>query len=228
MKTSSAAGFAFAALLAVAAVTPAAATLGLDVSSATMPTAFKCLKSAGYEFAIIRAYQSNGVPDPVGPHTVYNAWTGGMGHVDVYMFPCHGCGNPAGQMQSMIGYLKRYNVTQSTNPRPHSFGMVWLDIEGPQYWGSQSSNRDFIQGLINEANAMGLGSHLGVYTSESQWSPITGNWAGASHLPLWYPHYDGSASFSDFRAFGGWSRPAIKQFAGTTSACGASIDRNFY
>lgn len=43
-----------------------------------------------------------------------------------------------------------------------------------------------------------------------------------------YAHYDGSPSFSDFRAFGGWSRPAIKQFEGDKFACGAGIDKNFY
>ena len=37
-----------------------------------------------------------------------------------------------------------------------------------------------------------------------------------------------SASFSDFAAFGGWSKPAIKQYAGTTSICSASIDKNYY
>lgn len=80
---------------------------------------------------------------------------------------------------------------------PHSFGMIWFDIEGPQYWGSQHDNIVFIQGLINEAEAQGL--HIGIYTSESQWSPITGNWEGGARFPLWYAHYDGSPSFSDFR-----------------------------
>lgn len=28
---------------------------------------------------------------------VYNAWDGGMKYVDVYLFPCYSCGNPAGQ-----------------------------------------------------------------------------------------------------------------------------------
>lgn len=153
---------------------------------------------------------------------------------------------------------------------------------------------------------------LGVYTSESQWSPITGGWTGASHLPLWYPHCaftvcrvlrqarlshallhprsaDGmllpmpayclptysyanpstcplvthqletllslswvlqtvrapelglrnpshshctlvtaNPSFSDFRSFGGWAHPAIKQYNDNGNLCGASYDKNFY
>jgi hypothetical protein len=41
-------------------------------------------------------------------------------------------------------------------------------------------------------------------------------------------HYDNNPSFSDFRSFGGWSRPAIKQYHGTAYECGAGIDKNWY
>lgn len=47
-------------------------------------------------------------------------------------------------------------------------------------------------------------------------------------LPLWYAHYDNSPSFSDFAAFGGWTAPNIKQYEGTSSLCGASVDRNWH
>ena len=45
---------------------------------------------------------------------------------------------------------------------------------------------------------------------------------------LWYAHYDNSPSFSDFAAFGGWTKPNIKQFQGDTTLCGAGVDKNFY
>ena len=48
--------------------------------------------------------------------------------------------------------------------------------------------------MIAEGQRLGL--HMGVYSSESQWNPIMGGENVASNLPLWYPHYDGSASFS--------------------------------
>ena len=48
-----------------------------------------------------------------------------------------------------------------------SKGMLWLDIEGTQYWtGDQGTNRAFFSELVNEANALGV--HLGVYSSASQ------------------------------------------------------------
>lgn len=45
---------------------------------------------------------------------------------------------------------------------------------------------------------------------------------------LWYAHYDGSASFSDFSAFGGWTKPNIKQFQGDQTVCGADVDKNYH
>jgi hypothetical protein len=35
-------------------------------------------------------------------------------------------------------------------------------------------------------------------------TPPIGDWSGGSSAPLWYAHYDGSASFGDFVPFGGW------------------------
>jgi hypothetical protein len=46
--------------------------------------------------------------------------------------------------------------------------------------------------------------------------------------PLWYAHYDNNPSFSDFEEFAGWSRPAIKQFMGDATVCGADVDKNWY
>ena len=43
-----------------------------------------------------------------------------------------------------------------------------------------------------------------------------------------YAHYDNDPSFSDFKPFGGWSKPSIKQYAGDKTVCGAGVDLNFY
>jgi hypothetical protein len=50
-----------------------------------------------------------------------------------------------------------------------SYGMVWLDIEGPQYWhSSQATNRQFYEEMVNAARNT-FGKKIGVYTSASQW-----------------------------------------------------------
>lgn len=89
----------------------------------------------------------------------------------------------------MVSYLEKYNIHHDGNlhAKNNTFGTIWLDVEGPQYWSSDKShNVAFIDSLIKAGEAKGL--PIGVYSSESQWTPITGGWTGASHLPLWYPH----------------------------------------
>jgi hypothetical protein len=63
------------------------------------------------------------------------------------------------------------------------------------------------------------------------WQTIMGSFTAcpqAASQQLWYAHYDNSPSFSDFAAFGGWTKPAIKQFQGDTTLCGAGVDKNYY
>jgi GH25 family lysozyme M1 (1,4-beta-N-acetylmuramidase) len=174
---------------------------GVDISTLVSTSAFGCLKSNGYTFAIMRCYRSTGSIDPNCASSVANAWAAGMAHVDVYLFPCFSCGNPAGQVSTLFNYLKSNNVR---------YGQIWLDIEGPGvYWGSsQSANANFFAAMASEARSLGI--NLGVYTSASQWNPIMGSYTGGSAFPLWYAHYDGVQSFADFAAFGGWTRPNIK------------------
>lgn len=118
--------------------------------------------------------------------------------------------------------MSKYNGTLGA-----TVGMLWIDVEGTQYWSSDpSSNVNFIQEMVDEGNRQGV--NLGIYTSNSQWSPIAGGSTQFSMYPLWYPHYDSWASFDDFTSFGGWTKPSIKQYQGTTSDCGASVDLNYY
>jgi GH25 family lysozyme M1 (1,4-beta-N-acetylmuramidase) len=107
-------------------------------------------------------------------------------------------------------------------------GRVWLDIEGSQYWlGSSDSNRQWYQDLVDACKSKA--HSCGVYSSASQWSAIfgSGSYAYGSNLPLWYAHYDGNPSFSDFSSFGGWSSPHVKQYKGDVSDCSMGIDENY-
>ena len=211
---------AFFLLVSLATVCSALNYRGVDVSQPASVSAFQCLKSDGYSFAVVRAYQSSGHVDPNAVQTMMNAHEGGMSHVDAYLFPCPTCGTPSAyqQMEDTVNALK--NV---------EYGMLWLDIEGTQYWHSdQSQNVNFIQGLVDAGNALNV--TLGMYTSKSQWSQLCGTSSQFSYLPLWYPHYENPANptYSDFVSFGGWKSPSIKQYQGTTSLCGAGVDLNAY
>mmetsp|Transcript_18862 Transcript_18862/g.31557 ORF Transcript_18862/g.31557 Transcript_18862/m.31557 type:complete len:236 (+) Transcript_18862:231-938(+) len=227
-------------VLALAIINFGDATYGVDVSQRTYSSSFSCMVSYGYSFAIPRVYESGGYPDPNGPGTIADAWAGGMSYVDGYIFPCYSCGDPAGQMDDTISYLAAHDVKvlkkgqlreeagNSTDGKlGATVGMLWIDVEGTQYWSSStSSNVNFLTDMVNEGVKKGY--NIGIYSSKSQWDPIMGGSTAFSSYPLWYPHYDYDPSFSDFTAFGGWTSPAIKQYQGTTSFCSASVDKNYY
>jgi len=197
------------------------ATDGIDASQGGCDSScFSCIVNPPnpQNFAIIRGYCSDGTVDPNVVSTVAAAWAGGMSHVDVYMFPCPTCGDPAGQVSAAVSNLASNGV---------QYGMLWFDIEGPAYWMDQGSNQAFFNGLVSQAQAMGV--TIGVYTSESQWSPIMGDgFTAGSAFPIWYAHYDNDPSFDDWSPFAGWSSPAIKQYEGTDTSCGYGVDRDWY
>jgi len=212
----------FAAFLVCSLFCSVLATYGTDVSQLTSVDAFTCLKKNGYSFTIVRAYQNGGHTDPNAVQSIKNAWAGGQSHVDAYIFPCvAACANTISAGQQIQA---THNFLSGTK-----YGMLWLDIEGSQYWYSDTAkNVNFIQELVNESKALNI--TLGIYSSNSQWTPITGSSKAFSTLPIWYAHYENTPnpSYSDWAPFGGWMKPAIKQFKGTTSICGASVDENFY
>lgn len=95
--------------------------------------------------------------------------------------------------------------------------MIWIDAEDNPSSGcswnsySASSNCDYLNSLISAIKAKG--KVPGVYTSTYMWGNIMGSSSActsASSVPLWYAHYDNSASFGDYKKIGGWSKPAMK------------------
>lgn len=94
-----------------------------------------------------------------------------------------------------------------------------------------NDNCAFLDQLVREFK--NRGKLVGIYSSLYMWESIFGNRNNCpyfTNLPLWYAHYDYDPSFSDYSIyqFGGWTKPAIKQYVGDTTACGAGVDLNFY
>ena len=78
------------------------------------------------------------------------------------------------------------------------------------------------------------GVSCGVYSNSVQWQSLFGGvqYQYGTNLPLWYPRYPTSQSptFSDFVQFGGWTRPVMKQYAGSVTqsgTCGVSLDLDY-
>ena len=72
---------------------------------------------------------------------------------------------------------------------------MWLDIEDPSYWNANPSDNNLILYSFSVGFAT-AGVHWGVYTSNSQWSPITGDSTGLSGQPLWYASWGNGPSYS--------------------------------
>jgi len=79
------------------------ATKGIDVSQLVYPSDFKCLKEAGYDFVVVRAFLSLGEPDKNAIHTIANAREAGIRYIDVYMFPCPRCLKSASEQVDAMG-----------------------------------------------------------------------------------------------------------------------------
>lgn len=198
----------------VLALLPAVlAVKGVDVSQLTKE--FGCLHRDGYDFAIVRGFMSTGAVDPNARASIDNAKAAGIPHIDVYLFPCVPCDDAARQADELWSALGGH------------FGTVWLDIETFHWSSDKSRNQAFISTLASTLKAKG--ARVGIYTNYYNWESIVGlDWSDMKEHPLWYAHYDDDASFKDFERFGGWDSPAMKQYAGSTDVCGASVDLNYY
>lgn len=194
---------------------------GLDMAGSFSTSTFQCIKNAGYTFAILRAYRSMGSFDTTVTQSLTNAKSAGL-TTDIYMFPCRGK-NATAQVDEMIS-----KVSGSL------YGMVWIDVEtnpssGCSWSGHDAnSNCQFVTEIINRVKSHGKG--VGIYSNANMWLSIFGSKSactGPGSQQLWYAHYDNSPSFSDFSAFGGWTKPYMKQFAGDVTVCGADVDKNY-
>lgn len=82
--------------------------------------------------------------------------------------------------------MTRHHTVRPSSYDTYSYsGMLWLDVEGPDYWYSScQDNINFIATLADTAKARGV--RVGIYTSNSQWGPIACDSDGFGEYPLWY------------------------------------------
>lgn len=206
--------------LLIALIWISQAATGVDLSQRFSKTTFECIKKSGHSLAVVRGFQSFGAVDPNAVTNLKEAKEAGL-TTDIYMFPC--VGKSASSQASALAA----GISSSL------YGKVWVDVEkNPSSgcgWKSASENCAFLESLVSSLKSHGL--HVGVYASSYQWETIFGSKSACAKFtgePLWYAHYDNKASFSDFTAFGGWSKPHMKQYKGDTTLCGAGVDLNYY
>lgn len=203
---------------------PGRDSIGVDISQALSSSTASCFKSSGVTFIVPRGYKSTGSVDSAACGSLNAAMFAGIATRDVYMFPCPTCSKSAATQLSELVSAMQSGCSAAWS------GRIWLDIEGSQYWtGSTSSNKAWYENLVDTCKSQVGTKNCGIYSSSSQWSAIFGSssFAYGSDLPLWYAHYDGSKSFSDFSSFGGWSSPHAKQYQGDISLCSFGVDMDW-
>lgn len=117
------------------------------------------------------------------------------------------------------------------------FKMVWIFIDAnPSVgcgWGSYSisSNCEFLKRLVKALEVKG--KKVGIYSNREKWTQIFGNEEYCkefANYPVWYSHHDQDPSFNDWNMirFGGWTKPAIKQYDKDIRTCECNINSNFF
>lgn len=110
-------------------------------------------------------------------------------------------------------------------------GRVWLDFEDEDAplvgYTTQELVCAWIQNCLDVADRIWGRERVGVYTARWWFNPWTGGSTRFSDRTLYVAEYDGDPSLR-FTPFGGWTRAAMKQYQGSTSLCGYTVDRNYY
>jgi GH25 family lysozyme M1 (1,4-beta-N-acetylmuramidase) len=194
-----------------------------DGSSWVSSTQFPCFKSKGKSFTVIQAWHGgHGMASAIS-YCAAQANSAGL-DVSLYAYACPKCSgnNPA--------YSVFYNMTKTLASKGVKYRYLYFDVEEcppSQCWYSDpKQNAQFLSDAI--AGATAAGAKCAIYANWNDWSALMGTNSSFSHYPLWYPHYDGVASFADFKPFGGWTTPHMKQYGDASDVgCYSNVDVNW-
>ncbi|WKY06600.1 hypothetical protein Q1695_006633 [Nippostrongylus brasiliensis] len=168
-------------------------------------------------------YQS-GVADPHACDNIRNALSAGV-IISGYMTPePNSVKTGAEQFDEMYTNLKNNQIYLRN---------IWIQVTSPINWSANTTvNINFVNSILFRAEQNGI--NTGIFTNFYDWSQIMGS-AAVSNASLWYWNTYGAGEsnetppiFEDFRPFGGWTQPTIKQFAQVETVCGAIVNRDVF
>ncbi|CAB3404610.1 unnamed protein product [Caenorhabditis bovis] len=200
----------------------------IDFSVPATLQQLQAVRQAGYNVVFIRGYTpaGQGTFDTNSVTSLRNAYSAGLG-IEVYMTP-----QPASSKQ---GYQQLDEVYNGMTTNGITIRAIWIQVTSPANWpGTVQQHINFINSIVARARQYGLA--VGIYTNNYDWSQITGGWNSVGNdVLLWYWNVLGGgtsgetpADFSDFRSFGNWIAPSVKQFAQVEVVAGITVNRNVY
>jgi hypothetical protein len=204
----------------------AAYNFAVDFGVSASLSTLQCLYQQGYNAVFIQVYgpTNGGSVNNAGCQSVINSYSANLG-TEIYITPA--TSGKSGQQQ----FDEAFNAMKASGINVKS---IWLQVTSPINWPNNvQTNVNLIQSFINRATSYGIRS--GIYTNWYDWQQITGAYTGFQSARLWYwnalgqgPNAEAPANFDDFRSFGGWNSPAVKQFALNEALCGLTVNRDVY
>ncbi|KAK5980154.1 hypothetical protein GCK32_013891 [Trichostrongylus colubriformis] len=196
-------------------------------SSFIGPPVFSCLKKAGFSIVFLPIYNAH-----VHPHWISDAFfnipaaiRAGLG-VEVYMVPKY---HAFKEEQGLVQMNEAAGVFTNT---PLKTRRIWIKVKTQNFDDDTRYNKEFLTEMISTAQKLNI--DVGIYTNRKQWDFITGEWNLGGHK-LWYWNVtdvgrggETPANFENFRSFGGWTEPTVKQFGKREKICGVMVNWDVY
>jgi hypothetical protein len=105
-------------------------------------------------------------------------------------------------------------------------GRMWLDVEESAGGRSASTLLALVRQAVDACRAHGA-AECGIYTRGTYWTASLANTTELADVPLWYARYNHLTSLDSWATerFGGWDRPAAKQWAEEV-LCNVGVDKD--
>jgi len=205
----------------------AAYNFAVDLAVSASLSTLQCIYQQGYTSVFVQVYgpANGGSVNNAGCQSVINAYSSKLG-TEVYITPATTGKTGTQQFDEAYNAMQASGITIRT---------IWIQVTSPINWPNDvQSNNNLIRDFVNRASSYGIA--VGIYTNWYDWQQITGAYTGfQTSARLWYwnaygqgPDAEAVATFDDYRMFGGWNAPAVKQFALNESLCGLTLNRDVY
>lgn len=199
-------------------VTPNASyPAGIDVSHYQGSINWSSVKSAGIQFAYIKATESTTYKDPTFNANYLNAYNAKVIR-GAYHFARPDLSSGAAQATYFATHGGAWSADNLTLP-----GM--LDLEGGCYGKSASAMQSWILDFYNTYKSR-TSRDIVIYTSASWWNSCTGGWSGMySRSPLNVAHWTSAASPTIPSGFPFWTFWQYSD-SGSVSGISGAVDRD--
>ena len=168
------------------------------------------MKKISSKFLIVRCFTQFGDIDRNCKRNLGYAIENGL-RTDVYIVP-------APKVTKALDTAKKTIEAVGNN----KVDIYWINVDNYD-WGTIEENRAYLNQLVAELEKSN--KKVGIHTNSYIWNQYMGkDWAAMASKPLWHKFQDGKKTCTDFKSFGGWKKPYMKEFEFSKICFGISLD----